>query len=70
MIKPRSKALAHLVCCAIGEGDSDDLINGEVSLAEDVQITLDQHGGFPGARTCGHRDVLLDLVSGRSLFWF
>ena len=68
LVQPGSQTLAHLVCRSIRERDGNNLIDGKVVLAQDVQVTLDQHGGLAGTRPGGHRDVFLDLVCGRSLF--
>src|SRR5687768_16320416 len=62
-----SETLAQLVSRAICKGDSDDLIDIEVVVAEDVQVTLNEDSGFSGARPGRHRDVLIDLIGGSSL---
>ena len=69
-IESGSEALAHFVCRAIGESDGDDLINGEVSFTEYVQVTLHQHRGFTGARAGGHRNVAIDGKSSGGLLRF
>src|SRR5256885_9405990 len=64
-----SETLAHLVGGAIGKGDGNNLIDIEVRiLAQDVEVTFDEHRRLARARSSRHRDVLVDLVSGGCLF--
>ena len=60
--------LAHFVRGAIGEGDSDYLIDVEVGvLTKDMKIALDQYRCLPRPRAGRHRDMFRYLVSGSGL---
>ncbi len=64
-----AQAPVHFVGGAIGEGNRDDLIDRETSLAQNVNVAFDEYGRLAGARPGRHRDVLIDLVGGGCLFW-
>ena len=67
MIELLSETLAHFVRRAIGEGDGDNLIDRKLALAQNVQVTLDEHRGFAGTRAGSYRDVPGYLVCCRGL---
>ena len=62
------EAAAHLVGGAIRKSDGDDLIYGEVMRPENVQITLDQHGGFARTRPGRHGNMPVKHLRSFSLF--
>ena len=69
LVELAAQALVHFVGGAIGEGDRDDLIDGETVFAKDVDVALDENRGLARARPGRHRDVFVDLVRGCGLFW-
>ena len=67
MIESFTKAFAHLVRGAVGEGDGDDLIEVQFLLAQDVQVALNQDGRLAGAGAGSDGDVAVNGVGGSRL---
>jgi hypothetical protein len=55
-----SQPLAHLIRSPIGKSDGYDLVNGDASSAQNLEITLDQHRRFARAGTRGDRHVTIE----------
>jgi len=68
LVNSRADTLAHLIGCAIGESDSNDVINRDVPGAEDLEVALNQDGSLTRSRSGRNREMSVESVGGNCLF--
>jgi hypothetical protein len=64
------ESLAHFIRGAICKSDCDDLIYGDVFIAKNVEVSLDEDRSLARAGTGGHGNVTVESVSGELLLGF
>jgi hypothetical protein len=68
LVNSRANTLAHLIRCAIREGDSNDVINRDVLGAENLEVALNQDGRLTRSRSGSNREMSVESVGGNGLF--